>query len=68
VFLYCKADRRIEERVIETGLSNWQFTEVKSGLEAGDIVITSVDRKEVKPGVYAEPETIPGAVPATGRL
>ena len=59
VLVYRQADRLIEERIIEHGLSNWQFTEVVSGLEPGDLVITSVDREGVKPGVYAEPESMP---------
>jgi HlyD family secretion protein len=58
--LVCRrADGLIEERIIEQGLSNWQFTEVVSGLEAGDLVVTSVDREGVKPGVRAEPESMP---------
>ncbi len=58
--LVCRrADGLIEERIIEQGLSNWQFTEVVSGLEAGELVVTSVDREGVKPGVRAEPESIP---------
>jgi HlyD family secretion protein len=56
--LVCRADGLIEERIIEQGLSNWQFTEVVSGLEPGELVVTSVDREGVKPGVYAEPESI----------
>jgi len=57
--LVCLADGLIEERIIEQGLSNWQFTEVVSGLEPGELVVTSVDREGVKPGVRAEPESIP---------
>ena len=57
--LVCRGDGLIEERIIEQGLSNWQFTEVVSGFEPGELVITSVDREGVKPGVYAEPESIP---------
>ena len=57
--LVCQADGLIEERIIKPGLSNWQFTEVVSGLEPGELVITSVDREGVKPDVRAEPESIP---------
>jgi HlyD family secretion protein len=39
---------------VETGLKNWQFTEVRSGLEEGDAVVVSLDRVEVKAGVHAE--------------
>ncbi|HSM14944.1 MAG TPA: efflux RND transporter periplasmic adaptor subunit, partial [Thermoanaerobaculia bacterium] len=41
---------RLAERPIETGLRNWDFTEVRSGLEAGDRVVTTLDRPEVRAG------------------
>lgn len=37
-------------RKIETGLRNWDFTEVKAGLSEGDPVIVSLDREEVRAG------------------
>lgn len=37
-------------RRIETGLRNWDYTEVKAGLSEGDPVIVSLDREEVKDG------------------
>lgn len=57
--LVCHADGLIERRVIRPGLSNWRFTEVISGLEEGEMVITSVDRKGVRPGAYARMERPP---------
>lgn len=56
--LVCRADGLIEERTIETGLSNWQLTEVVSGLESGELVITSVDREGIRPGARARPEFV----------
>jgi HlyD family secretion protein len=47
---------RLAEHGIETGLSNWEFTEVSSGLKAGSRVVTSLDREDVKAGVRAEIE------------
>ncbi len=44
------------ERAIELGLSNWDFTEVVSGLGAGDRVVTSLDRSEVKAGALVRIE------------
>jgi HlyD family secretion protein len=41
----------LRERQLRTGLANWQFTEVLSGLQAGDVVVVSVERKGVAPGV-----------------
>jgi len=49
-------DGVLQERSIETGLSNWEFTEVKSGLAAGDRVVTSLEREGVKAGAHAVAE------------
>ncbi|OGA18664.1 MAG: efflux transporter periplasmic adaptor subunit [Betaproteobacteria bacterium RIFCSPLOWO2_02_FULL_63_19] len=43
----------LEERRVETGLSNWEFTEVKSRLVEGERVVTSLEREGVKGGVHA---------------
>jgi HlyD family secretion protein len=43
----------LRERQLRTGLTNWQFTEVLSGLQVGDVVVTSVDRKGLAPDVRA---------------
>lgn len=43
----------IENRRIETGLSNWQQTEVVSGLQHGEFVVRSVDREGVADGAEA---------------
>jgi HlyD family secretion protein len=40
-----RADGRIEEVVVETGLRNEQFSEVLSGLSAGDTVVLTNDRE-----------------------
>jgi len=45
---------RLAERPIETGLRNWDFVEVRGGLTAGDRVVTSLDRPEVKAGARVE--------------
>jgi len=49
----------LEEATVETGLRNWEFTEVLSGLAEGDRVVVSLDRPEVKAGakVRIEDET-----------
>lgn len=46
----------LHERRIETGVANWQHTEVVSGLTAGDRVVTSIDREGVRAGAYAVTE------------
>jgi len=47
-------DGVLTERSITPGLKNWDFTEVIAGLEAGDRIVTSLDREEVKGGAAAE--------------
>jgi HlyD family secretion protein len=48
--LRINADGRLEEQEIETGLSNWAWTEVTRGLAEGDEVVVSVDRDGVEVG------------------
>ncbi|MBA4142681.1 MAG: efflux RND transporter periplasmic adaptor subunit [Nitrosospira sp.] len=52
-------ENRLVERTLETGLANWAFTEVISGLEEGDRVLLSSDEDEVKAGVQVK-EKLPG--------
>ena len=56
--LVAGADGKLEERKIKTGLANWEFTEVTEGLNAGDRVVTSLERVGVKAGAAytTEPE------------
>ncbi len=35
---------------VRTGLANWEVTEITEGLQAGDAVVTSLDRPEVREG------------------
>ncbi|MBI4809051.1 MAG: efflux RND transporter periplasmic adaptor subunit [Nitrosomonadales bacterium] len=46
----------LEERKLMTGLSNWEYAEVTSGLEVGDRIVSSLDRAGVKAGVRVVPE------------
>ncbi|OYY94199.1 MAG: efflux transporter periplasmic adaptor subunit [Hydrogenophilales bacterium 28-61-23] len=43
----------LEERKVELGLSNWEFSEVRSGLQAGEKVVTSLELEGVKAGAPA---------------
>ena len=49
-------DDVITERPIETGVANWEFTEILSGLEEGELIIVTVDREGVTPGASAVAE------------
>ncbi|HSN73118.1 MAG TPA: efflux RND transporter periplasmic adaptor subunit [Steroidobacteraceae bacterium] len=46
----------LDRRELETGLRNWEWTEVRSGIEAGDLVVLSVDREGLADDVPARPE------------
>jgi len=41
------------ERKVELGLSNWEFSEVRKGLQAGERVVTSLELEGVAAGVFA---------------
>ena len=48
--LVAASDGRLAERRVKTGIANWEFTEVLEGLQAGDKVVTSLEREGVKAG------------------
>lgn len=55
VLLY--RDGVLEERVVTTGLANWEYTEITSGLADGDQIVMSLDKAGVKAGAKVEPDT-----------
>ncbi len=50
---------RLAERVVTTGVRNWDFVEIQSALVAGERVVTSLDRPEVKAGARVRVEEGP---------
>ncbi len=44
----------LEKRSIETGLANWEQTEIISGLREGEFVVRSIDRDGVADGAEAQ--------------
>ena len=56
VFVFDSATGTISEREIVAGLANWEFTEVLSGLNEGDRVVSTVDREGVGDGAVVEQE------------
>lgn len=50
---------QVVARTIKTGLGNWEFTEVVSGLAENDQVITSIDREGVAEGAAVRVEAGP---------
>jgi HlyD family secretion protein len=56
VFVYDEATGTIASRTVETGISNWEFTEILRGIENGDRVVSSIDRDGVVDGAAVAPE------------
>lgn len=68
VLVYNPQTRKLESRVVKTGISNWEFTEVTSGVLPGEQVVMSLDRAGVKAGASATPENAqPNAPAGAGR-
>lgn len=56
---------RLARRRVETGMRNWEYVEIRSGLQAGERVVVSLDRPEVKDGARARAvESVNGGEPA----
>jgi len=53
-FVYTIENGRIASRKIELGLTNWDTSEVISGIKEGEPVITSLDVRGLKEGVRAK--------------
>lgn len=51
VFIYQPAGNSVTEQAVVTGLANWAQTEVTSGLEEGQLIVTNVDKPGLKDGV-----------------
>ncbi|MBS1143696.1 MAG: Secretion protein HlyD [Proteobacteria bacterium] len=47
---------KLEERLIKAGLANWEYTEVVEGLNAGERIVTSLDKEGVKAGAKVTPD------------
>ena len=56
VYVFDPASRQLALRAIETGIANWEYTEIVSGLSEGDRVVSSIDREGVHDGAAAIPE------------
>ena len=47
VLVFSEQDGMLEERTIDTGLHNWEYTQVLSGVAEGEQIVVSVDREGV---------------------
>lgn len=57
--LYRPETGKLEERMVKTGLSNWEYVEVLEGLKQGDRIVTSLEREGVKADALVKPEETP---------
>lgn len=55
--LVLTADELLEQRQIQTGLNNWEWTEVTDGLSENEEVVVSVEREGVEDSVPAVRDT-----------
>lgn len=55
VLAYRATDGVLEERAVKTGLANWEYTEITSGLKEGDLIVTALDQPGIKAGVRVLP-------------
>ena len=53
VFVFSDKEGMIREKKIKPGISNWDFTEILSGLEMNEKVVVNVDQAGVKNGAKA---------------
>ena len=56
IFIFQKETGQLTLREVETGLSNWEFTEITAGLREGEQVVSSIDREGIGDGVAVQPE------------
>ncbi len=57
VLVFNPDEQQLHERKITTGLSNWEYTEVKEGLQEGEQVTVSLDLDGVEDGAAVIAET-----------
>ncbi|MCW8955575.1 MAG: efflux RND transporter periplasmic adaptor subunit [Gammaproteobacteria bacterium] len=56
VYVFNNGEGTLELRDVKIGLANWDQTEIVSGLEQGEQVVTTVDRKGLADGALAKIE------------
>lgn len=55
VLRFDPADQTLQAVTVSTGLSNWSWTEIRSGLAAGDRILLSLDSEGAVAGARVEP-------------
>jgi HlyD family secretion protein len=51
IYVVNATSNRLEYRKTTSGLANWQFTEIREGVAAGERVVTTIDRQGLADGV-----------------
>jgi HlyD family secretion protein len=54
--LLFRSDGVLEDRAVGTGLANWDYTEITSGLNEGDQIVKELDHPGVKAGIKVKNE------------
>lgn len=57
--LVLDANSKLEERTLETGLANWSFTEILSGVKEGEQILLSFDQDDIDVGVTVQQKNQP---------
>ena len=57
--LIMDSDQRVQERILQTGLANWAYTEITGGLKVGEKVLLSVDQEGLVVGAKVNQKTRP---------
>ena len=57
VLVYEPTTKKLAERTIKVGITNWEYTEILDGLKQGDRIVSSLERDGIKAGVLVTPET-----------
>ena len=64
VYLLAEKTGRLHRKKVEAGLANWKFTEIRSGVRKGAVVVTSIDRQGLADGALVEVEQAKDAAAA----
>jgi len=59
VLVYNPASGQLDARAIRIGLANWEYSEITEGLQAGERIVTSLERAGIKAGALVTPEEKP---------
>lgn len=59
VLVYNAASGQLDARAIRIGLANWEYSEITEGLQAGERIVTSLERAGIKAGALVTPEEKP---------